>query len=152
VRRHVRSPFFVVALALGLFAAAVWFARTSTPRESYANARQYARVGCAAADDAFHRRRSGQWLTVSGTVKHGLSDAYGRYQHQRFILQCLNGMTILIVNDVGVGRRVPIANHAQVAVRGQYVWDRQGGLVHFTHHGNGGEPGGWILYGFRLFQ
>ncbi len=61
-------------------------------------------------------------------------------------------MTILVVNDVTVGQRVPIANHAQVAVRGQYVWDRQGGMVHFTHYGNGAEPGGWILYGFRLFQ
>ncbi|MBV9279457.1 MAG: DUF3465 domain-containing protein, partial [Chloroflexi bacterium] len=35
-------------------------------------------------------------------------------------------------------------------VRGQYVWNAQGGLIHFTHHGTGSESG-WILVRGKLY-
>jgi hypothetical protein len=152
VRRHVRSPFLLVAIAICLFVAAIWYARSSHSQESVAGARQFAHVGCVSAATLFHQHRSGRWLTLSGTVGRTLSDAYGRLHHQRFILRCQDGMTILIVNDVSLGQRVPVVPRARIAVHGQYEWDSQGGLVHFTHHENGAGPGGWILFGSRVYQ
>jgi uncharacterized protein DUF3465 len=72
--------------------------------------------------------------------------------HQRFIM-LLKGsaQTLLIDNNVDIGKRVPLAIRDDVAVRGEYVWNDQGGLVHFTHH----DPAhthedGWIeLKGVR---
>jgi len=42
--------------------------------------------------------------------------------------------TVLIDNNVSIGRRVPVAPGDAVIVHGEYVWNAQGGLVHFTHH------------------
>ena len=30
--------------------------------------------------------------------------------------------------------RVPVASGDHVVVHGEYVWNAQGGLIHFTHH------------------
>ena len=38
----------------------------------------------------------------------------------------------------------------QVAFRGVYEWNEQGGVVHWTHHDPSGEhPGGWLRYDGR---
>jgi Protein of unknown function (DUF3465) len=135
-----------------LLVAAVWHIRSSNVGESLQDAQHSANAGCSAARDMFDGRQSGQWVTLSGEVQRLLGDTYGHYEHQRFILQCADGLHVLIVNDVSVGQRVPIMVHHRIAVRGQYIWDAQGGLVHFTHRANGGEPGGWILFAGRVYQ
>ncbi len=151
LRRQVRSPFLLTAIAIGLFAAALWYARSSSARESLAQAKAFSRVGCGPAYGFFGQHRSGAWVTVSGKISGILGDSYGRFRHQRFTLGCSNGLTILIVNDISVGQRAPVAARGRVTVRGQYVWDSQGGLVHFTHHADNG-PGGWILYANHVYQ
>jgi Protein of unknown function (DUF3465) len=91
------------------------------------------------------------WITVAAPVVRLLPDEYGRLQHQRFIIRCQSGQTVLIVNDVTLGQRVPVQRGAFVVVRGRYVWNSQGGLIHFTHHDSGPGTGGWILLDRRIY-
>ena len=58
---------------------------------------------------------------------------------------------MLVDNNVTIGRRAPVAPNDNVIVHGEYVWNDQGGLIHFTHHGPApGHEGGWIeLNGVR---
>jgi hypothetical protein len=110
-----------------------------------------ARVGCSEVAAAFHAHQTQRWLVLRARVKQILPDEYGTYQHQRFIVQCASGMTVLVTNDVSIGTRVPVTVGPTVGVRGEYIWNDQGGLVHFTHHG-GSNGGGWILYRGRLYS
>ena len=101
----------------------------------------------AAVSRDFAEHRSNVEVTASGAVTRVLADAPGPDgTHQRFIVQ-LSGLsqTLLVDNNVDIGRRVPLGQGDLVTVHGEYVWNDQGGLVHFTHH----DPvhtheGGWI--------
>lgn len=85
---------------------------------------------------AFAEHLSAIQVTAEGTVTRLLADDTGPSgTHQRFILQ-VNGssQTLLIDNNVDIGKRVPVAIGVDVTVHGEYVWNEQGGLIHFTHH------------------
>lgn len=103
--------------------------------------------GNAAVQDAFAAHRSNLEVTADGTVTRILTDAPGTDgTHQRFIVK-LTGVsqTVLIDNNIDIGRRVPVAQGDAVTVHGEYVWNDQGGLIHFTHHDPAHtHEGGWI--------
>jgi hypothetical protein len=42
--------------------------------------------------------------------------------------------TVLVENNIDIGKRVPLVVGDAVVVHGEYVWNDQGGLIHFTHH------------------
>src|SRR5579875_599017 len=65
-------------------------------------------IGCRAVERAYAAHDSDIWLTLAGTVVRLLPDTDGRYRHQRFIVRCPSGRTVLIVNDVSIGQRVPV--------------------------------------------
>ena len=50
-----------------------------------------------------------------------------------------------------IGQRAPVVEAKNVLVHGEYVWNDQGGLIHFTHHDPARtHEGGWIdLRGVR---
>lgn len=138
----------LVALGLGIF-----YLRTHGPATvTVSEARRQTAAGCTAAVTAFRRHESGLWLTLSAHVERLLPDSIGRYDHQRFIVRCSGGQTVLVVNDVSVGERVPVRPGDWVGVKGQYIWDGLGGLIHFTHHSSGGSgPSGWILFAGHVY-
>jgi hypothetical protein len=109
-------------------------------------------AGCSQVGPAFRAHQSGVWLALSGTVTGLLSDTDGAREHQRFVVGCADGQTVLIVNDVSIGQRAPVHVGDRVTVRGQYIWNSEGGLIHFTHHAVGSSQGGWILLGGRLYS
>ena len=102
---------------------------------------------------AFADHLSGIEVTANAAVTRLLADDTGPSgTHQRFIVQVKgSAQTLLIDNNVDIGTRVPVANGDDVVVHGEYVWNDQGGLIHFTHH----DPAhthedGWIeLRGVR---
>jgi Protein of unknown function (DUF3465) len=113
---------------------------------SLRDAQHSAGVGCSQVTAPFDRHESDVWLSISGKVSRILPDELGQFRHQRFTVSCPSGQTVLIVNDVSIGQRVPVHGGASVIVRGQYIWDPQGGLLHFTHHAQGGGQSGWIEF------
>lgn len=85
---------------------------------------------------AFAEHLSGVEVTAEGTVARLLADSTGPSgTHQRFIVQAKgSAQTVLIENNVDIGKRVPLSTGDDVVVHGEYVWNAQGGLIHFTHH------------------
>ena len=110
-------------------------------------------TGNAAVQRAYAEHLSGIEVTAEGSVTRLLADDPGPSgTHQRFIVQVKgSAQTLLIDNNVDIGKRVPVASGDDVVVHGEYVWNDQGGLIHFTHH----DPAhthedGWIeLKGIR---
>lgn len=101
-------------------------------------------AACGAAaqpDDAaivsdFQNHRSNVEVTADGTVVRVLADTTGSSgTHERFIVQLSSGsITVLIEHNISIGKRVPVVDGDHVVVHGEYVWNAQGGLIHFTHH------------------
>lgn len=149
LRSRVGQLAFPVLLA-ALTAGILWL-RLQSHTVSLQTARRGATAGCVSAARDFRGRRDAIWITVAARVERVLPDASGRYQHQRFILRCGSGQTLLVVNDVSIGARVPVKPGRTVVVRGQYVWNRLGGLIHFTHHDPEGGQGGWLLYRGKVY-
>lgn len=107
---------------------------------------------CIAVDALYTLHRQAPWTVLSGRVIRLLPDAHGRYEHQRFIVRCPSGHTVLIVNDVSIGQRASVNFGDRVAVKGKFVWSAKGGLLHFTHHDDLGGPGGWIAVADRVYS
>jgi hypothetical protein len=101
----------------------------------------------AAVENDYAERRSIVEVTAEGVVTAVLADDTGPSgPHQRFIIRLVGAtQTVLIDNNVTVGQRVPIATSDDVTVHGEYIWNDQGGLIHYTHHDPApGHEGGWI--------
>jgi hypothetical protein len=92
--------------------------------------------GNAAVERAFAAHQSGAEVTAEGSVTRLLSDATGPSgTHQRFVVRLSGGsQTVLVENNLDIGKRVPLATGDDVVVHGEYVWNAEGGLIHFTHH------------------
>ena len=62
-------------------------------------------------------------------------------------------MTVLIVHNIDLAPRVPLQVGDSVSLRGDYVWNDRGGLVHWTHHDPAGRHiPGWIEHRGRRYQ
>jgi hypothetical protein len=110
-------------------------------------------TGTTTVERAFAEHLSGVQVTADGAVTRLLSDDTGPSgSHQRFIMQVKGStQTLLIENNIDIGKRVPVATGDEVIVHGEYVWNDQGGLIHFTHHDPAHtHDNGWIeLRGLR---
>lgn len=142
----------VAALLTGIAIASAVYLRTRQTGPTATIATRESHVGCRMVNRDYVQHRTGVWVTLHAKVLRLLPDATGRYRHQRFIVRCRNGRTVLVVNDVSIGTRVPISVGGAVGVRGEYVWNTLGGLIHFTHHSDTGGPAGWILWRSRVYS
>ena len=101
----------------------------------------------AAVENDFAEHRSVVEVTAEGVVTAVLADDTGPSgPHQRFIIRLAGAsQTLLIDNNLTVGQRVPVAVSDSVTVHGEYIWNDQGGLIHYTHHDPApNHEGGWI--------
>jgi len=95
----------------------------------------------------FRDHRSNVEVTAEGTVARLLTDQTSSTgTHERFIVKLSSGdITVEIEHNVSIGARVPVAEGDHVTIHGEYVWNAQGGLIHFTHHDpQGTHEGGYI--------
>ena len=107
----------------------------------------------AAVERDYAEKRSTVEVTAEGMVTRVLADESGPSGlHQRFIVRLVGStQTVLVENNVTIGQRAPVLVGDDVMVHGEYVWNDQGGLIHFTHHDPApAHEGGWIeLKGVR---
>ena len=113
-----------------------------------------AAVGEAEILAAFEQRESDRWVEASGTVDRLLPDDNDGSRHQRFILRLPSGHTVLISHNIDLAPRLDgLDRGAAVAFRGEYEWNAQGGVVHWTHHDpSGALEGGWLEHGGRRYR
>lgn len=109
----------------------------------------------AAVERAYAEHRSTVQVTAQGVVTRMLADDSGPSGvHQRFIIRLAgSAQTVLVENNITIGQRAPVVEGNDVLVHGEYVWNDQGGLIHFTHHDpDRGHEGGWIEVGRVRYQ
>ena len=108
----------------------------------------------SAVATAFDERRSGVQVEDEGVVVKVLPDDDDGNRHQRFILKLTSGQTVLIAHNIDLAPRVPeLARDDRIAFFGEYEWNEQGGVVHWTHHDPGGRHvGGWLRREGRKFD
>jgi hypothetical protein len=95
--------------------------------------------------DAYANKQSGIMVEFDARVERLLPDDTDDNPHQRFILQLDNGHTVLVAHNLDLAERVPLEEWDLVRVRGEYEFNAQGGVVHWTHRDPGmGIKHGWI--------
>ena len=90
----------------------------------------------------------------TGTVISILSDDLNGSRHQRFITELESGQTLLIAHNVDLAPEIDeLALNDQIEFFGEYEWNDQGGVIHWTHHDPGGiHVDGWILHNNFIYQ
>jgi hypothetical protein len=110
-------------------------------------------VGADTVAAAFDSRESGQWLDVEGVVSRTLEDDRNGSPHQRFIIETNSGKTLLIAHNISLAPRLDgLRAGERVRLRGEYVWNDRGGLLHWTHHDPQGRRSGFIEWNGRRYE
>ena len=103
--------------------------------------------------DAFYQKKENVWVVSTGTVIRILRDDTKRPRHQRFIVDYGGGRTVLIAHNIDQAPRVPFKRGDAIAFRGKYVWNDDGGVVHWTHRDSRSKKGGgWIIWKGQNFR
>lgn len=102
---------------------------------------------------ASREHRSDVLVRAAGRVKKVLADDTLGVQHQRFIVTLGNGLTVLIAHNLELSTRVPVKEGSGVEFKGEYEWNDQGGIVHWTHRDPGKRHAdGWIKFDGKTYQ
>lgn len=121
--------------------------------EAWQRARVPPSEGLVAVQTAFAAEKSGVWLEVRGQVKKVLPDDQQGDRHQRFLLNLDRRHTVLVAHNIDLAPRVPAAVGETLAVRGRYEWNRQGGVIHWTHRDPQKQSeGGWIRHQGQSYE
>ncbi len=106
--------------------------------------------------DAFLSQRSHFEVTASGKVARLLGTRAGRVgRHEGFLVRLEgpagHGLTVKVEDNVDLTGPIPLAAGDDVVIHGEYIFDRRGGIVHWTHHDPRGrhEPGFVEVHGHR---
>ena len=115
--------------------------------------------GVAAGDDgplgrAFKAGTSDVPVEGEGVVTRVLADDLAGSRHQRFIIRLASGQTVLIAHNIDVAPRVAgLKEGDSIRFYGEYVWNEEGGVVHWTHHDpEGRHAAGWLKHNGRTYQ
>ncbi|ULJ59852.1 DUF3465 domain-containing protein [Wielerella bovis] len=103
---------------------------------------------------AFQNRQSNLQIQGSGTVSKILPDDNEGSRHQRFILKLRNGQTILVAHNIDLAPKIKELKAGDIVdFYGKYEWNKQGGVIHWTHH----DPAkrhtdGWLKHNGQTYQ
>ena len=103
---------------------------------------------------AFRNHKHDVPVEGRGTVVRVLPDDTRGSRHQRFILRLDSGQTLLVAHNIDVAPRIPdLKDGDEVAFSGEYEWNPQGGIIHWTHRDpDGRHPAGWLRHDGRTYR
>lgn len=103
---------------------------------------------------AFEQRQSDLQVKGHGVVERIFADDNVGSRHQKFLLRLDNDHTLLISHNIDLAPRVDgLAVGDVVDFNGEYEWNPQGGVVHWTHHDpNGRHEDGWLRHQGVYYQ
>jgi hypothetical protein len=103
--------------------------------------------------DAFKNNKSNIQVKGSGRVTKLLSDDVDGDKHQKFILALSSGQTLLFAHNIDLAPRVPVKVGDSIEFYGEYEWNSQGGVIHWTHKDpDGSHEDGWIKLNGKIYQ
>lgn len=108
----------------------------------------------AAADRAFRERAAGRLLVVEGVIRRLLPDDRDGSPHQRFIIVTEAGQSLLVAHNLDLAPRLDgLSVGERVRVYGEYEWNPQGGVMHWTYDDpRGVHPAGYVEWRGRRYQ
>lgn len=107
-----------------------------------------------ALQSAFNNRQSDLQVQGAGVVSRILPDDNDGSRHQKFILRLTTGQALLVAHNIDLAPRVTgLATGDTVEFYGEYEWNQQGGVIHWTHHDpQGRHVGGWLKHAGKTYQ
>ncbi len=89
-----------------------------------------------------------------GLIAKVLKDDTEGSRHQRLIVRLPAGQTLLMAYNYDLAPRIEgLRPGSPIEFEGEYEWNPQGGVVHWTHRDPAGHHApGWVRYGGRLYQ
>jgi hypothetical protein len=108
----------------------------------------------AVVASAFANHKSNIQAQGCGQIIKILADDNNGSRHQRFIVELASGQTLLIAHNIDVATRVAsIKVGDSIEFSGEYEWNPQGGVIHWTHHDpQGKHTAGWIKHNGQTYQ
>ncbi len=142
---------------IGVVLAAAYFGGVESgfiPRRDDASVSTASDVDDRALTAAFENRQSNVQVQGSGEVTRALSDDNEGSRHQRFIVRLASGQTVLVSHNIDLANRIESLRAGdRVEFNGEYEWNAQGGVVHWTHRDpRGSHAAGWIKHKGRTYQ
>jgi len=103
---------------------------------------------------AYDNRQSDLQVQGEGVVTKLLRDDLDGSRHQRFILRLNSGQSLLVAHNIDLAPRIGnLKTGDTVAFYGEYEWNAQGGVIHWTHHDpKGRHVGGWLRHGGKIYK
>ncbi len=103
---------------------------------------------------AYRNHQSRVEVCGHGVIAKVLRDDTQGIRHQRFVVRLPPGQTVLIAYNFDLAPRIDgLRTGSSVEFVGEYEWNGQGGVVHWTHRDPGGRhPPGWIRYEGKQYQ
>jgi hypothetical protein len=110
--------------------------------------------GVVAIADAYRAQRGDVQVRAEGTVTKVLRDDLEGSRHQRFLLRLDNSQTLLVAHNIDLAPRIDnLRKGDRVEFYGEYEWNNQGGVLHWTHRDPGGSHiDGWLKHQGRTYQ
>jgi N-acetylneuraminic acid mutarotase len=89
-----------------------------------------------------------------GKVSKILADDTVGDRHQRFILRLNTGQTLLVAHNINIAPRISnLKTGDTVSFYGEYEWNDQGGVLHWTHHDPDNQHiDGWLRHAGNIYQ
>lgn len=164
--RGRRTPFvsLLALLAIVVAAAVAWFslAQPDTPPAAAPPAAVPAAPPPAAATpsaradqvlSAFHAHRSNVEVETSARVIRVLKDDNDGSRHERFLILVADTLTVLVAHNIDIAPPIPLLAGDSVQLRGEYIWDARGGVIHWTHRDTRGKrEGGWVRHEGTVYR
>lgn len=104
--------------------------------------------------NAFETQRSNFQVQSKGKVIKILEDDIDGSKHQRFIIKLSSGQTLLIAHNIDVAPRISYLREGDsIEFYGEYEWNYEGGVIHWTHHDPSGRHiGGWLKHKGKIYH
>ena len=108
--------------------------------------------------DAWRAGRSHLEVTAAGSVARVLGMRRGPSGvHEGFLVHLRGaagrGLTVRVEDNVDLTGPIPLAAGDEVEVRGEYIYDALGGIIHETHlDPRGRRPAGFVKVGGKVYQ
>lgn len=89
-----------------------------------------------------------------GFVKRLLPDDVTGSKHQKFIVETSRQQSVLIIHNIDIATKIHnLKKGDKIEFQGEYQWNSNGGIVHWTHKDpHGIHPSGWLKHKDKTYQ
>ncbi len=108
--------------------------------------------------DAWRAHRSYVEVTANGSVARVLGSRLGPAgMHEGFLLHLTGaegrGLTVRVEDNTDLTGPIPMRAGDSAVVRGEYIYDPRGGIIHYTHRDpRGRHASGYVQVNGRLYS